>query len=342
MRAAPWHSLAMSCLIWAVASSTQAQCSPIGDPYAQQSDARPWRGSAFTFSQTLGASTLSKSSTLSYDPLYAWTFDLCAQWYFRNTLKASIEQTLDLELTDSNATTHRREPVFGDTSVRVDARLLTYRFGPKRYAGWNAGAELLAPTSPASRAASTVASARVRTGAKLVTDQVLTGALGVLEFSYLRRFSEGTTTLAESPYPCLAGTFASVDCTHLPSMANVSDSMAAKLQLYVEFTPSVWLDLVGALQWNRAHSLADATFVTAGGDSVTLPDQSRTHFRNSRTLLIGVLYEPASFVALELAATSRFSERNPDGSLRGPLHVSDLSLGIDAWFDIERLYALAD
>jgi hypothetical protein len=316
-----------------------AQCLPIADPDATPSDAAPWRGSAFNFMQTLGASTLSRHSTLSYDPLYAMAFDLCLQWYFRNTLKASVEQVMDVELTDSNSTTTRHEPVFGDTSVRIDSRLLTHTFSPGQSIGWNAGFELLAPTSPASQAASMVAATRVRSGVRIATDDVLANTLSVLELSYLRRFSKHTTVQAEAPYPCAAGAFDSIECRHLPSATNLLDSVTAKLRFYIELVPQVWLDLAGALVWSRGYSLDDAEFETASGADVTLADRSATRFRNTRTLQAGVVYDVTPFISLELYGSSDFAERNLDGSLRGPFRVADTSLGLDAWFDLEALYA---
>jgi hypothetical protein len=317
--------------------AASAQCGAVGDPSAVPPGASAWRGSAFGFGQALSASTLSKSSTLSYDPYYAVGFDLCLQWHFAPSLKTSIEQGLDLELTDSDSTTSRQKPLLSDTSLRIDTRLVTQRWGQQRSLGWNGGFEVQAPTSLASQAASLVAGTRVRLGATLVAKDILAGASAGLEGSYLRRFSRGTTVLADTPYPCLAGTSAAIDCTHLAGSTNLRDTFITKLQFQASITRGFGVELLGALQWDHANALQDATLVTDTGASVTLPDRSTTHWRDSRKLVFGVFYSVTPFLDLELSSSSQFAERGPNGILRGPFRASDTVFGLDASLDLEQL-----
>ena len=111
----------------------------------------PWRGSTFVLGQTVNPNSFGRDAQLSYDPQYAITLDLELQWHFSPDVYASIEQGLEVELTDSDSTVEPQQLLLTDTSLSLDSRIWQHGLTASRHLAMTAGAQLLAPSSLASQ-----------------------------------------------------------------------------------------------------------------------------------------------------------------------------------------------
>jgi len=303
-----------------------------------ESSSLPWRGTSFTFSQSLNAAALSQSAQLSYDPTYSWAFILEPRWYFNKTTYVSIDQRLLLELTDSDTTLHRQRALLSDTVLALDTRLLEGkypRFGSLAVIG---GEALVAPTSLSSQASTMVVGARLRAGAQLDFKHVLKGLSVALQGRYLHRFLRDNVLQVEAPYPCLTGGLAAQSCDALDSTTNVENALSSILSGALAVTDQLTIELLVWFTWSRGSNLADASVITQSGLPVDLPDDSTTHWRNDRYIVLGADWNINDWLQLGLSVIDYFSERNPDGSLRSPGKPIDLLIGLSTSISFDKLY----
>jgi hypothetical protein len=126
-------------------------------------------------------------------------------------------------------------------------------------------------------------------------------------------------------------------CTHLGGATTTRDVF--KFDVHGELQPvdKLVLSASFSLGWNLAHGLAAADVPISTG-SVHLEDGSTTHWRNTREIAIGVGYNFTDWFSAEANAVNGFSERGPDGELRGPFHAVDIALGLNLVLNIDQLY----
>lgn len=311
-----------------------------GDDGAREAQV-PFRGSQLSFEQSLYANSLDQGSQLTYDPTYAWSFDLLLYWHFSERTYASVEQALSLELTTQTDARSRQRALLSDTDLRINQTLWAVSFSRARSFSLLGGVQAIAPTSLASQAANVVVSAGPRLGATLALGDVLAGTRVRFVGGYLWRFSRATTTGVDVPYPCVATDGALASCAHLGSASSPRDIVHASLIADAMLTQELGMLVQLRFDFWHAHALAPAILTTDTGAVVALPDRSATHFRNARTLRLGVSYALSSWVQLELQLTNTFAERSPDGDLRGPLRPIDTVFGLGAVFSLDGLYLAA-
>jgi hypothetical protein len=301
----------------------------------------PWRGTTFTFAQSMNLNTLSHSAQLSYDPTYAWAFIIEPRWYFNRATYANIDQRLSLELTDSDSTLHRQRALLSDTALGVDTKFYTLPLPKLGELVLRAGAHVIAPTSLASQAATMVLGTRGRAGAQLTFQHVLHGASISLQGRYTHRFLRHNTVEAVDPYPCLAGGTTATNCAFLDTGTNVRDAASTILAGSLALSERVVLELLVWVSWSRGSNLASASLTTDSGYVVSLPDNSLTHWHNDRYLVLGIDWNVTDWLSLGGSVINYFSERNPDGSLRSPGKPVDLLVGLSTSIAFDQLYLAA-
>ncbi len=338
-------TLAVCATMAAVAAPALAQLAPSEPtPTSEEEEAPdeqlPWRGSSFGFSQLLAASSLSKNSELSYDPYYAFRFEIELQWHFTRAVHISVWQALDIELTDSNTTTRRQQPLLLDTMLRLDAALWQHGSTLTPDAVIVAGPTLVAPTSLASQAATMIIGTGAHVAGNLSFAQVLKGAGVGLDGSYLRRFTESTTVRTAVPYPCFFGDNSGQQCTQLGGPSNVRDIFTLTLSAHLELSERLALSVAAASWWRQGYELSSACVTTLTGQTC-LGDQSTTHWRDIRILRAGLGYHAYDWLGLTLLVANFWAERSPDGSLRMPLRSFDTFFGLSAELAFDKLYLAA-
>lgn len=306
-----------------------------------ESSSLPWRGTSFTFAQSLNMYALSQSAQLTYNPTYAWTFILQPRWYLNRSTYLNLDQRMSLELTDSDSTLYRQRAMLSDTIVGIDTQLYSQKLPRLGEIDFLAGGHLVAPTSIASRAATMVLGARARAGAQLVFEHVMEGAAIGVQGLYTQRFLRHNTLEAEEPYPCLLSGTQVQNCTLLGGQTNVRNVVSAIVTGTLELTKDIALEMLIWLSWARGGDLPLATPMTSTGLVVEVPDTSNTHWRNDRYLVLGASWNVVDYLSLGLSVINYFAERNPDGTVRSIGKPMDLLVGLSASLSFDKLYLAA-
>lgn len=301
----------------------------------------PWRGTSLAFVQSLSVNSFLRDAQRSYNPTYAWAFILEPRWYFNKKTYVNIDQRLYFELTDSDSTLYARRAMLSDTIVGVDTQLYDTELKRLGELSFNGGLHVIAPTSLASRAATMVVGGRARAGAAMVFKHVLHGASLAVQGRYSHRFLRHNTAEAETPFPCLSGGLSAQNCEFLGGLSNVRDSIGGILMGSLSLTESISLQALLWLSWSHASSLAPFSTTLDTGYVVTLPDDSLTHWRNDRYIVVGADWTPTDWLTLELSVVDYFPEKAPDGTNRGLFNPVDLTVGLTTSIAFDRLYLAA-
>ena len=306
-----------------------------------ESSRLPWRGTSLAFVQSLSVNTFLRGAQQSYNPTYAWAFILEPRWYFNKTTYANIDQRMFFELTDSDSTLYARRAMLSDTILGVDTQLHEQKLPRLGELSFTGGLHVIAPTSIASRAATMVVGGRARASAVMNFKHVLHGASLAVQGRYAHRFLRHNTTEAETPFPCLSGGLTAQNCEFTGGLSNVRDSLGMIAIGSLELTENIALQALVWLSWARASNLAPFSTTLDTGYVVDLPDNSATHWRNDRYIVLGVSWTATQWLALELSVVDYFPEKAPDGSNRGLFNPQDVTVGFTTSIAFDRLYLAA-
>lgn len=310
-----------------------------GEPGSEEEESPlPWSAS-IEWGQSYNANGLMRDSQRSFDPQYVWDFLLALGYRLDPLTKLALRQPLTVELTDSDSTASRQELWMLDTTLDLTRQL--WKVKPVGQA-WvvSGGVGLVLPISPASQAANVILGTRAKLGLSYDTKRVMHGLSAGTGIAYLRRWAgSNTVSIDDTSNACLVGSDdISHSCTHQGGASTTRDVI--KLDVHGELAPIDKLTLSASfsLGWNLAHGLADANIPISTGTSVHLEDTSTTHWRNTREIALGVGYKFTDWFSAEANAVNGFSERGPDGELRGPFHAVDIALGLNLILNVDQLY----
>jgi hypothetical protein len=330
-----------------VANLAQAQLieSPLDSEEAKE-EGLPFRGSSFGFYQTLTGNSFVKDTQLSYNPTYAWAFDLNLLWHFNRRFQVILNQGLNVELTSSDLTLYRREPRLTDTSATFGALILKTKTWNDSQFILNGSLGLVAPTSLTSQAATMTLGTRVGLTSTLSLPKVLQG-LGInFALGYLHRFlRSNVVAVADSGFPCNpgVGSVSREFCTSLGSSTNLQLALTAGLSAELALTEKWGLSASYTHAWRRAANLSDDyTPMTLDGSDVELADGSRRHWRNLNTIDVTVTYFALGWLGLGASVTNLFADRGPNSQIRAPFRPMDTYLGLNVNVRLDELYLAAN
>jgi hypothetical protein len=301
----------------------------------------PFRGSTFGFLQTLSSDTLSRSEYLSYNPTYAWGFSLDLMWHFNRVLQVRLNQEMSVELTDSDLDTGKQQVLLSDTFGTLDARVIQQKVSPEFEWTLHTSGSLSAPTSLASQAATMVLGTRLGVAGGFTFPKVLSGLGTNLTLSYMHRFLTSNVPQADVAYPCSAGSASLAMCSQTGAGSNSRNIISLAAGAELAMTDKWGLSLNFSHAWKRAANLADSSFTTDDGETIELPDDSVTHWRNSTTLEVSVGYLVVPWLGLGLSLTNTFKDRGPDSELRAPFEMVDTYFGLNASLRLDEVYLAA-
>lgn len=322
------------------AASAQVVDSPLDSEEAKE-EGLPFRGSSFSFTQSVAGNSFFRDTQLSFNPYYNMAFDLTLVWHFNRVFQVILDQAMQVELTDSDTTRLVREPLFSDTTGTFDALVAKQKVSAQFQWQVHTSATLSAPTSLASQAATLVLGTRLGATGTISLPKVLDG-LGInLNVNYVHRFLRSNVVEVATPYPCAAGSTSLEFCGALGSRTNARLGFTATLSSELALNDKWGISASYMHSWRRGADLADYTFISDDGARVALPDGSRQHWRNVSTIDIGVSYFVINWLGLGLNATNIFQERGPDSELRPPLKLADTFIGLNATLRLDELYLTA-
>ncbi|HET6334291.1 MAG TPA: hypothetical protein VFG30_13805 [Polyangiales bacterium] len=315
--------------------------SPLDSEEAKE-EGLPFRGSSFAFYQTLTGNSFTRGNQLSYNPTYAWGFDLSLLWHFNRRFQIILDQGLNIEITNSDTTLNRREPRLTDTTATFGALLLKQTFSPKAQFILNGSVGLNAPTSLASQAATMILGTRVGLSSTLSLPKVLQGLGLNLSLGYLHRFLEQNVVAVDVGYPCNAGTTSRELCSALGGSTNARFAFTGSVSGELAITEKWGLSASYTHSWRRGANLADFSYVASDGAVQSLDDGTLRHWRNINTIDITVTYFATGWLGLGASATSIFAERGPDSAVRPPFRPMDTYYGLNVNLRLDELYLTAN
>lgn len=339
-------TLAVLCVLFVARAPTVAHAQLIESPLDSEEakeEGLPFRGSSFSFYQTLTGNSFSQGSQLSYNPTYAWAFDLSLLWHFNRRFQVILNQGLNVEITDSDLTLNRREPRLTDTTATFGALLLKQNFNKDAQLILNGSLGLNAPTSLASQAATMILGARAGLTSTLSLPKILDG-LGInLAFGYLHRFLEqNVVAVANAGYPCNVGATSRELCGALGGPTNARLQFNGSISAELAFLEKWGLSLSYTHSWRRGADLADYTFVTSDGALQSLGDGTLRHWRNVNLIDVTVTYFATGWLGLGASVTNLFQERGPDSAIRPPFRPMDTYFGLNVNLRLDELYLAAN
>lgn len=89
----------------------------------KKSAAPPWKGSEISVSHYGTLTSFNKSALPDYNPFFGQAFSLDPRWKLHDSLSLRAHLGIDTELTDSDDTNTRREPLLDDLSVTASHKL---------------------------------------------------------------------------------------------------------------------------------------------------------------------------------------------------------------------------
>jgi hypothetical protein len=335
-------TLAALCLVGAV-SSAQAQLieSPLDSEEAKE-EGLPFRGSSFSFLQTVTGNSFTKGSQLTYNPTYAWAFDLSLLWHFNRRFQIILDQALSVEITDSDDTLTRRRPLLSDTTATFGALLLKSKISSDAQFTLNGSLGASAPTSLASQAATLILGTRVGFSSTLSLPKVLDGLGLNLSVGYLHRFLSQNVVSVDAGYPCAAGATSRDVCSALGSRTNARLAFTGSLSGELALTEKWGLSASYTHSWRRGADLADYTYESSDGGREYLGDGTLRHWRNLNSIDLTVTYFAVNWLGLSASVTNTFLERGTDSAIRPPLRPMDTYLGLNVNLRLDELYLTAN
>ena len=329
------------CLIAGVnAASAQVVDSPLDSEEAKE-EGLPFRGSSFSFVQSVAGNSFFKDTQLSFNPYYNLAFDLTLVWHFNRRFQVILNQAMQVEITDSDTTRLTREPLLSDTAGTFDALVVKQKVNAEFQWQLHTSATLSAPTSLASQAATLVLGTRLGATGTISLPKVLEGLGLNLNVAYLHRFLRSNVVEVASPYPCAAGPTSREFCSALGGKTNTRLGFTATLSGELALTDKWGVSASYMHSWRRGADLADYTFMSDDGAREVLTEGSRLHWRNVSTIDIGVSYFVINWLGLGLNASNQFQELGPDSELRPPLKLADTYIGLSALLRLDELYLTA-
>lgn len=286
----------------------------------------PFRGSLFSWQQSLSVNTLNPDAQLTYNPTYYWTFFLQPRFYLDRQNFLVLSLGASIEWTDNDFSTIERQFLLTDTTLeyRHLEVIEGFVFIPS--------VRLTAPTSLASIANETILTA----GAGLTVVKVfpeLASFTIAATGAYRHRF--GLTNVAvthdEDAPRCSTTSLVEQSC-QAGAFTSGRDTMIAALTMTVMPVPGLTILTQYAGAWIYGEELRTEENPAVGGPS-ELPDASASHWRNGHYFTVAVGYDVVPWLNLQLGyqGSPGFTPwLNQSGNVQNPFYYFDSELYLSA------------
>jgi hypothetical protein len=326
----------------AAATAATASASPPAEVEEDEKPTVPWIAT-LSWNQAYNAAGLSRGGNQTFNPEYAWSFNVVLGYRFDDRTSIALSQTLALELTDSDVTNTRQEPWLLDTAIDGKRELVDYELDADHALRATGTLGILLPTSKPSQAATMLFGGRVKLGGEYAAEDVLHGLSAGASFSYTRRFLRSNVIEVDSRFPCVEGDLQDTtrSCAHLGSLTNTRDLFVLGFEGDLGLTDKLTLGAQVSFGWNLGAGLRDQSLGVAGSRDgvVEVGDGSLTHWRNSRVIGLSVEYAFTDWFSGATLLTNSFAERSPDdGQYRAPFNAQDMFLGLELSVSFDQLY----
>jgi hypothetical protein len=307
---------------------------PTTGRYMPVGDQLPWRNSFFIFDNSVNHTTFDKS-TLSDTSYWIQTYGLRPRWNFTDTLSLRVRQDIYGELVASS-TSSEHQPVVLDTQFDlVDAAIV--EIGGVLI---GVGGRVLLPMSLASRNANRVLGTGGQASATKVFADVLGGLVTQLSTSYQHWWATTATPTGYAPSSLCIADNSMFSCNNFATNTSVRDQFTAGAAGQLQFTPEFSASATFSWIWTRGGALAPINTdpLGPGIDGSTLPDGSKTHWRNLTSSSLSVSYQVNTWLQASFGVSTFTSQISPNGTVRNPLWNPDTQYSLTAVITADQLY----
>ena len=322
--------------------TTEASSDPEPQPSVHAAPEAPHAGpelsfanSFFTWTNGVTLHTFAPGAQLSYDPTFEMSFAVMPRFYLTDTTFLWLNQSMDLELTDTNGGSHNREPLLSDTLLDL-RQLVTFEGFV-----FQGQARLGFPLSKASQAAGRV----LQTGLGLTITRPFPEAADftvAATIGYRRWWATRNVANAEEQY---TGSCFSPEpgqppiCSQAGGATTARDILIAGLTLSVSPYPGLSVSAGGFTMSAYGHEVSSGD-VSINGGQVQLTDDSPTHWRPYTYFSLSVAYDVSPWLNLQLGVQNAAVAAplyNPDGSVRSPF-TADTQVFLTTTLGLDSLY----
>lgn len=310
----------------------------------------PWRGSTLLFDQSVTAQTIGIGKDYqSRNDLYEWWFAFKPRYFLfekeKEALSLHLWMNLYLELTDSDTTTTRREPVIGPTTLWALYAYTFYERDGYRTAV-SVGPRATLPTDRASRNAGQLFGLGAMANATQTVPLAPVGATALTSmrfgFSaiYLHPFNRATTAVngdIEQPRQDVAGR--SIVSDQLRPGMNIANSLTLLFTAGVQLLPRLGFGASYVLgnSWAYAPpSIPICTVQPACTEPTTLGDPPS--YRVSTWALASLDYDVVDEATVSLGYYNLTSQIGADGQRRNPLYSPDARFFLTVTGNLDVIY----
>lgn len=319
---------------------------------SEKDDPLAWRNSIFVWGSSLSANTLAPDAGISYNPTFSTSFRIRPRYYLTNQLYLALDQSLSIELTDTDIRARNREPVLSDTLLDLiwaGAYATDLGFGGLSL---TPGLRVQAPLSIASRAQTMILGIGPSLLALAPINDVMSGWVLGASGRWLHYFSRSNVPENENNQYCV-GSFDSVTGTCTGGFADggeddpnrqllgnsvVHDRLIFALFSSLSFVPNATFDLSFAWVWDFGYGLADARVpvMSEPDGELVIADQSDTHLRLLTSFSVGFSYTFEPWINASLSLNTFQGEFQADGDRSNPffdIDVTTIDLGVTVTLD---------
>ncbi len=321
------------------ATVEEASAEASGDPEPETSHsagpALTFANSFFSYTNAVTVHTFAPAAQLSYDPTWLMQMNLTPRFYLTDTTFLWLNQSVSLEVTDSNFDTYNREPLLADTLLDL-RQLLSWEgfvFQGQLRVGF--------PLSKASQAAGRI----LQTGVGLTVARPfpeLAGFTVAATFGYRRWWATRNVPFTHEPDggSCFTPSPGETpECQQASGLSTARDILLGGLTLNLAPIPGLTISASGFYFTTYGHELADAVVPINGGDT-THEDGSVTHWRPFTYFALAVAYDVLPWLNLQLGIQNSGGAAplyNPDGSVRSPFSP-DTQVFLTSTVSLDGLY----
>ncbi|MCC6746666.1 MAG: hypothetical protein IT371_03345 [Deltaproteobacteria bacterium] len=307
---------------------------------AAPSEKKPfYRGSAFVYSNSLSAVSLSKAAEPQFNPYYSQRFSFQPRFYPTDDLSFRARFDVEIELTKSDTTDYARQWVISD--LLFDAvyepkwmkiPLLDIKVTPS--------IRLSAPTSLVSQGRSLILGFTPGVNLKRGFDLRKGTWLKKIELMYGLRVAKNFHRYAQASVDSDRFGCVGVDrpeCQH-SGLRNVNWRFTNMFSALLHVHPKLSFTASFSVMNDLLYGLPEQTVPTNGGVVVTLPASEVNH-KAALWAVFDVSYEVMSWLSLSLGASTYHPQLAPDSSYYTPFfnrHTTfyfDMTIPIDGFVD---------
>ncbi len=292
----------------------------------------PYRGTSIIYENALAALTLDPSAELYYNPTYVMSWIFRPRWYLYDTLSARLDFSVESELTNSDWTQTRYEPIVSDLSLGfIYADFYAIPVVDVKLGG---GVWLGFPTSKASQARTLYMSVAPTFSMRRKFD-VLAGVEVSYSFRYTKNLNRYTTLQAEeAAFPCPLNVGDRTECYNLGTR-NSSMSFWNTLAVDAYFIERLYASATVRVTNTLLYPLSTAAVDTIGGPVDVPPASDNTDHRGSMLYGVEVGYDATDYLTVALGSVTANPMLDEAGGIRTPFFnrytnvYLDLALSVD-------------